>query len=77
MLKIVASMFRDSTPASTETGESSGFQEYPEGLLDHLTDADDRVELDLFDNGDIMIGSSSHIHMTQLCCSPCVHLRSR
>lgn len=69
-------MFHDSTPANTEAEESPGFQEYPEGLLDHLTDADDRVELDLLDNGDIMIGSSSHVHMTQLWYSPCVRLRS-
>lgn len=70
-------MFRDSTPANTEAGESSGFQEYPEGLLDHLTDADDRVELDLFDNGEIaLIGSSIHVNMTQLCYSTCSRLCS-
>ena len=31
--------------------EQSGFQEYPDGLLDHLAEAEDRAELDLFDNG--------------------------
>ena len=36
----------------------SGFQFFNDGVLDHLTDADDRVELDLFDNG--MLTYSTH-----------------
>ncbi len=47
---------------SNEAGEPSGFQQSNKGLLDHLTEADDRVELDLFDDGErteIPIGCSS------------------
>ena len=43
-------MFSNSTGDSPQDAEPSGFHEFSDGLLDHLAEANERVELDLFDN---------------------------
>ncbi len=43
-------MFSNPTADSPQDAEPSGFHEFSDGLLDHLAEANERVELDLFDN---------------------------
>ncbi|KAL0048376.1 hypothetical protein WJX82_001914 [Trebouxia sp. C0006] len=43
-------MFSSSTGDSPQDAEPSGFHEFSDGLLDHLAEANERIELDLFDN---------------------------
>ena len=44
-------MFGSYSNDNHQTDEQSGFEEHQDGVLDHLADADDRAEVDLFDNG--------------------------
>ena len=48
---------------SSEQWGHSGFQSFKAGVLDHLTDADDRVELDLFDNGMLAYSMHTMLHV--------------
>ena len=56
-------------PISTQSADNpehwghSGFQFFNDGVLDHLTDADDRVELDLFDNGMLTFSMHAVLHL--------------
>ena len=43
-------MFINSTADDPQDAEPSGFRAFSDGLLDHLAEANDRIELDLFDN---------------------------
>ncbi|DBA89170.1 hypothetical protein WJX77_005588 [Trebouxia sp. C0004] len=43
-------MFSTSNADSPQDAEPSGFHEFSDGLLDHLAEANERIELDLFDN---------------------------
>ena len=42
----------------------SGFMQLGDGSLDHLTSAEDRVELDLFDDGESLIAEDKALYST-------------
>lgn len=44
---------------NAESWTNSGFMQFYDGSLDHLTAADDRVELDLFDDGRWLIAAET------------------
>ena len=48
-------MYGSGNTDRSQSWDHSGFQESPDGLFDHLVDADDRVELDLFDDGESLL----------------------
>lgn len=57
-VRLRINMFNGNIGVSNEPADDPGFVEYPDGLLDHLTEADQRAELDVFDEGGKMHNKS-------------------